>query len=87
MDHRETWCIEDVTALGSDAQAVWIRCGTKCYVQIWIPEPISYCIYVNSFKNLKVNAYMVPNSFALSDTQPVVVSLQQALVLIFHANS
>lgn len=30
---------------------------------------------------------MVPNNFALSDTQPVVVSLQQALVSIFHANS
>lgn len=50
-------------------------------------EPISYCIYVNNFKNLKGNAYMVPNNFALSDTQPVVVSLQQALVSIFHANS
>lgn len=59
----------------------------KCYVQIWVPEPISYCIHVNNFKNLKGKAYMVPNSFALSDAQPVVVSLQQALILIFHANS
>lgn len=45
------------------------------------------CIYVNNFKNPKGDAYMVPNNFALSDTQPVVVSLQQAPVLIFRANS
>lgn len=45
------------------------------------------CIYVNNFKNPKGDTYMVPNNFALSDTQSVIVSLQQALVLIFHANS
>lgn len=45
------------------------------------------CIYVNNFKNPKGDVYMVPNNFALSDTQPVVVSLQQAPVLIFRANS
>lgn len=45
------------------------------------------CIYVNNFKIPKGDTYMVPNNFALSDTQSVIVSLQQALVLIFHANS
>lgn len=31
--------------------------------------------------------YLVPSNFNLSNTQPVVVSLQQALVSIIHANS
>lgn len=36
---------------------------------------------------MKGNAYLVPSNFNLSDIQPVVVPLQQALVSIIHVSS
>lgn len=50
------------TAWDNDLQAMCIRCEKKFYVQIWIPNPVSHCIYANNLKNQKGKANLVPSN-------------------------